>query len=54
MIESLDETDRAKYEEYSDIHIHQLVEFGRMMDVADEIRRHMFQWLPGEPEDFAE
>ena len=54
MIESLDETDRAKYEEYKDIHIYQLVEFGRTMDVADEIRRHMFKWLPGVPEDYAE
>ena len=43
-----------RYEELRDVHINQLVQYGRIMPVDQEIRQHMFDWLPGIPEEFAE
>ena len=42
-----------RYEELRDVHINQLVQYGRIMPVDQEIRRHMFDWLPGIPEERA-
>ena len=36
-LEALSTEDREKYEEYKEIHINQLVSYGRMMDISQEI-----------------
>ena len=52
-LEALSTEDREKYEEYKEIHINQLVSYGRTMDISQEIRRHMFNWMPGVPQSYA-
>ena len=41
-----------RYEELKDNHIRQLVEYGRIMPISAEIKRHMFKWLPGLPTEY--
>ena len=52
VIEELKPEERADYDEYREVFVKQLVHYGRTMPVADEIRRHMFQWLPAVPVDY--
>ena len=52
-LEALSTEDREKYEEYKEIHINQLVSYGRTMEISQEIRRHMFNWMPGIPQSYA-
>ena len=49
ILEELKPEEKADYQEYKEVFIKQLVHYGRTMPVADEIRRHMFQWLPAVP-----
>ena len=53
ILEGLTEAERQKYEEMREVHINQLVELGRTTDISTEIRRHMFKWMPGVPEQYA-
>ena len=51
-IKTLSEEEKKMYDEYRDVYIKQLVEMGRVADLSTEIRRHMFKWLPGIPEEY--
>ena len=53
ILEGLTVAERQKYEEMREVHINQLVELGRTTDISTEIRRHMFKWMPGVPEQYA-
>ena len=53
ILEGLTEAERQKYEEMREVHINQLVELGCTTDISTEIRRHMFKWMPGVPENYA-
>ena len=53
ILEGLTEAEKQKYEEMREVHINQLVELGRTTDISTEIRRHMFKWMPGVPEQYA-
>ena len=52
LLDELKPEEKTDYEEYKEVFIKQLVHYGHTMPVADEIRRHMFQWLPAVPVDY--
>ena len=52
IVKTLSEDEKKMYDEYRDVYIKQLVEMGRVADLSIEIRRHMFKWLPGIPEEY--
>ena len=52
IIKGLKTEEREEYEEYKQVFIKQLVHYGRTMPLEEEIRRHMFGWLPGCPTDY--
>ena len=52
IIANLTSEEKAEYLEYREVYIKQLVHYGRNMPVDEEVRRHMFAWLPGCPENY--
>ena len=54
IIKHLSKEEKIQYLEYREVFINQLVHYGRFMAVDEEIRRHMFHWLPGCPEEYAQ
>ena len=52
LVSELTAEDKEQYDEIKLNHIRQLVEYGRVMPIHQEIRRHMMKWLPGMPKEY--